>query len=576
MIVALALHQLSNQSPSDFTPASSCNDRSIWDIIWNCLSIIFACTWIAVHPNLPKPDERPMLRRLKIFALALIAPELIVLWAMRQWVSSRKLAHRYKEYGWTQAHGFFVIMGGFQICKPTEPSKFFTLDSDNIEPYLENHDIAISEQEIWDRSKGDILAKSLVVIQVTWFILQVAARALQHLAITELEIVTLAFSILNFMIYFCWWNKPLDVICPVRVTAYHEPVRHDPRMAQDVSSPLLLSMTLVFPTSDDNLDSGALASRFNAEHSQPEPTMIQDPVACREPMADQDTSSSLDITDEEGSEAFDSDCGLSPPHLTAEALYRDASSLPIDTDHPPPLNNTSSLLLPQPAILRSQRELLPSAFDLSTIQEKDSSKHVTSTVAHHRIWSRLTIRTSMCVKFVQHKFLIFRHILSTTFHIVVHFLTGEFSKLIVRGGSVRTYAFGTLTKAENTIVDNLTCGVAVMFGAIHCLVWRFEFPTKSEGTIWRTSSLIVAFLPIYAIILPHIQDFLLNSVQLRQRWPRVRYWLVLRLYIPSVQISKLLYMSARLLLLVQMFVLLMKPDTGIYTPIHWVTYIPHF
>ncbi|KAG6906267.1 hypothetical protein DXG01_014875 [Tephrocybe rancida] len=75
------------------------------------------------------------------------------------------------------------------------------------------------EQDIQDKSQGDLLAKSLVLLQVTWFVLQIIARAIQHLAITTLEIVTLAFAILNFFTYFCWWNKPLDVNRPIQVTA---------------------------------------------------------------------------------------------------------------------------------------------------------------------------------------------------------------------------------------------------------------------------------------------------------------------------------------------------------------------
>ncbi|KAG6870965.1 hypothetical protein C0995_009390, partial [Termitomyces sp. Mi166 len=117
-------------------------------------------------------------------------------------------------------------MGGFQVCKPDDTSNPMTLHPDDIRPYLENHDIVISKEEIMDRSKGDILSKCLVLLQVTWFILQVLARAIQHLAISELEIVTLAFALLNLMIYFCWWNKPLDVNHPIRISAYHEPIRH--------------------------------------------------------------------------------------------------------------------------------------------------------------------------------------------------------------------------------------------------------------------------------------------------------------------------------------------------------------
>lgn len=76
---------------------------------------------------------------------------------------------------------------------------------------------SITEEEIQDRSKGDILSKGLAVLQTTWFILQCIARQVQDLPTTELEIVTLAFAALNFATYALWWHKPLDVKRAFRV-----------------------------------------------------------------------------------------------------------------------------------------------------------------------------------------------------------------------------------------------------------------------------------------------------------------------------------------------------------------------
>ncbi|KAG5350001.1 hypothetical protein C0989_000759, partial [Termitomyces sp. Mn162] len=222
VIVALAIfRQLSTlQDPGpllsgDLTPASSCNDRKVLNIVWSCLTTIFACTWIAIHPNLPVNEEWPLIHRLKIFTTGLIAPELIVVLATRQWISSCCLASKYKDYGWTKTHGFFVIMGGFQICESDGRSPH-TLKANEIEPYLKDHTITVSAEEILDKSKGDFLSKALVLLQVFWFILQVLARITQHLAITELELVTLGYAILNFIVYFCWWNKPFDVHYPIK------------------------------------------------------------------------------------------------------------------------------------------------------------------------------------------------------------------------------------------------------------------------------------------------------------------------------------------------------------------------
>jgi len=69
----------------------------------------------------------------------------------------------------------------------------------------------ITTEEIEDKSKGDGLSKLILILQTGWFIVQCIARGAQGLAITELEIATMALCSLNAMMYFFWWYKPLDV-----------------------------------------------------------------------------------------------------------------------------------------------------------------------------------------------------------------------------------------------------------------------------------------------------------------------------------------------------------------------------
>ena len=82
------------------TTASACVCyRSIWDIIWSCLATIFACLWISIHPNIPFPNEagwKVFLRRLEIMFWALLGPELVIVWAFRQWFGARELEKLYK------------------------------------------------------------------------------------------------------------------------------------------------------------------------------------------------------------------------------------------------------------------------------------------------------------------------------------------------------------------------------------------------------------------------------------------------------------------------------------------------
>jgi hypothetical protein len=109
-------------------------------------------------------------------------------------------------------------MGGFVLFDDNGPVR--TLDPDELQSLAQDGEIdfpCITENEIRDRSKGDMLSKGLVMIQTGWFILQCIARRIEHLPLTELELVTLAFAALNFVTYGLWWNKSLNVQCPFRV-----------------------------------------------------------------------------------------------------------------------------------------------------------------------------------------------------------------------------------------------------------------------------------------------------------------------------------------------------------------------
>ena len=128
-------------------------------------------------------------------------------------------------------------MGGFHLFK-----RGSTQETSNVEPISHEDDTPLhplaaidlygddttldidfssftvpTEEEIKDKGKSDWLAKSLVLLQTSWFVMQCIARAVERLPVTHLEIVTLAYAAMNFVIYVFWWNKPLNVNRPVRV-----------------------------------------------------------------------------------------------------------------------------------------------------------------------------------------------------------------------------------------------------------------------------------------------------------------------------------------------------------------------
>ena len=112
--------------------------------------------------------------------------------------------------------------------QPLHPPQAVDLvDCDGYESF-----IMPTKAEIQDRGKSDWLAKLLVLLQTLWFIMQCIARAREHLPVTHLEIVTLAYAAMNFVIYIFWWNKPLNVNRPVRVFR-----KSDPNTATDDDQP---------------------------------------------------------------------------------------------------------------------------------------------------------------------------------------------------------------------------------------------------------------------------------------------------------------------------------------------------
>ncbi|KAK7040672.1 hypothetical protein VNI00_009578 [Paramarasmius palmivorus] len=97
-------------------------------------------------------------------------------------------------------------------------SKNLNNNADLLEFLIKHGHITITEDEIMENlSHSDTITKFIAVIQTAWFLLQVGARAVEGLAITELEIITVGFAVLNFGTYFLWWNKPLRVRHPLRV-----------------------------------------------------------------------------------------------------------------------------------------------------------------------------------------------------------------------------------------------------------------------------------------------------------------------------------------------------------------------
>jgi hypothetical protein len=94
---------LENATPFD-PVTGECVDingcRTVFGILWSCLSVIFICTWVAIHPNIPKVGVHPAVvfyQDLEMMLIALLVPEFMILWAMRQRASAKAVGRKFKS-----------------------------------------------------------------------------------------------------------------------------------------------------------------------------------------------------------------------------------------------------------------------------------------------------------------------------------------------------------------------------------------------------------------------------------------------------------------------------------------------
>ncbi|KAH9483144.1 hypothetical protein JR316_0005247 [Psilocybe cubensis] len=262
--------------------------RTIWTIVRTCLATIIACTWVAVHPNIPGPKHgllRILFTRLGIMFMVLIAPEMIITWAARQYLAAREIQRdlgdldnssdnlpwykrsTYKlrteahiqglfdgefkvdsRKEWTIVHSYFLLMGGFAIHDQHDNS-VKTLDLQKMIELKKKNRIRqwppVAETDLTDKSKGDFFSKGVVIVQISWFVVQCIVRKLQRLTLTQLEIATLAYAPLTLALYVLWWDKPLGVRHPVVVELTQE---------YHWISPLSIHETRPTPSMTDALD----------------------------------------------------------------------------------------------------------------------------------------------------------------------------------------------------------------------------------------------------------------------------------------------------------------------------------
>ena len=200
------------------------NQRGTIDVIWSCATTIAICCWVMIHLNIPaRADSLWTLfaRKSRWLLIALLAPELVMLFACGQWASAQRSVQDMHNSGyseWTTVHGFYADMGGFMLQSPDYIE--FPVNAKQVHFLVSKGYMsmpAITRREIWDKSKADKFAKAFACLQALWLVAEVVMRGFQRLAVAPLELSTVALVTCTGAAVFFWSSKPLNVETPTVV-----------------------------------------------------------------------------------------------------------------------------------------------------------------------------------------------------------------------------------------------------------------------------------------------------------------------------------------------------------------------
>ena len=572
--------------------------RTLFGIIWSCLSTTILCAWTAVHPNVP-PESKWQARwnRLELMFWMIVAPELVLAWAVRQFFAAKeirdaynhsregkcgqlllevKVAHAAKKFRtgipvwrqWTLAHGHLLGMGGFTLVDPDlrtaspKDQNGQVLTIDRFKELIERRDFDlpdITEEDIEDRSKGDILFKLIAILQTSWFIIQCIARGQQRLALTELELVTLALASLNAVTFAIWWHKPLGVQKPVRIY-----LKIEARIVVDVASVDDLQRDRRV-----DLSFGDVIRRLGKEVKK-EATSILDFLRNPCEYGPKYALLGLFIV-----LPFALTTVISFPFFVMFPLGIVLLLKIIETEPVPSETSQSRGLLAARIVvsLQSLRYRLSSAVGKYVGRWLEE---IFGGGAASFLFGWFVLLPVLF--FLLFLFVIFLIPFLTLLLLVPFIFTAVFG--IVTTSTIRPDAphvpsfYASTTNSDRWSRMAVFALFGVIFGGLHCIGWFFEYPTHSEQTLWRAMSLAITVIPL--IVAP-IDLLLATRLRIRDIKSCETFERTALLALDFIMtILLFIYVPARLCLIALALASLRTYQLSTaHFAIDWTQYVPH-
>lgn len=112
--------------------------------------------------------------------------------------------------------------------------------------------------------------------------------------------------------------------------------------------------------------------------------------------------------------------------------------------------------------------------------------------------------------------------------------------------------------------------VAVTFGGIHCIAWSFHFPTFQEQLAWRISGAFMCGFPIFLVTCAIL--FAIFEIDSPSIGSATILGKIFRVFVPILNV---MYVVARIILLVLPCIALRALPAEAFVGIQWSTFFPH-
>ena len=138
---------------------------------------------------------------------------------------------------------------------------------------------------------------------------------------------------------------------------------------------------------------------------------------------------------------------------------------------------------------------------------------------------------------------------------------------------------GKLSDSYQYLALAMSAIMAMIFSAVHWVAWNSPFPTFVERMLWSCSAIITFTVPIIFAAVWAVSYNLVKVVKRRRSvlmWPKFVVDLLIFFHRHLLPFLSLLYVLARLFLLVLPFVFLRNLPPTSYCTISWTRFLPHF